>query len=417
MEQNEKNDVLNKAYENFKVVNDGFKNMIDEFNDVFAERRFLHNEIHWNQNGLESFDILYSQMDEFIKRLVSIDDKQSPAVPEFQKIHTAIKNYINRVNEIIEGEYSEVSDSPRKANNILNKMFEISNRANRKIYLRYQSVLDRNDKQSSKADKFLEYMKDQVKSLVEKSGDILKSYQYKEPKNFGDIRDSMYEIWEIVSKANEEEIDKELVDNFSNALEEFSMDASDFEAIKDAFDAEYEKISETVDKVASLANKKAPLRLKRDFEKIFDRMSLLFIKEDEELSKRFRSIYKDCREVKKECPKWYNFLKAICTGIKVKPNFYTKQTLISVLIASCCATNNIGQADAVCRGLRKITKRAEIKDEVYIKKSEKFRMKIKDKISAGGNIDDLKMIIKTGLNEIMSDNKVLSKVIYFEAIS
>ena len=391
MEQNEKNDVLNKAYENFKVVNDGFKNMIDEFNDVFAERRFLHNEIHWNQNGLESFDILHSQMDEFIKRLVSIDDKQSPAVPEFQKIHTAIKNYINRVNEIIEGEYSEVSDSPRKANNILNKMFEISNRANRKIYLRYQSVLDRNDKQSSKADKFLEYMKDQVKSLVEKSGDILKSYQYKEPKNFGDIRDSMYEIWEIVSKANEEEIDKELVDNFSNALEEFSMDASDFEAIKDAFDAEYEKI--------------------------FDRMSLLFIKEDEELSKRFRSIYKDCREVKKECPKWYNFLKAICTGIKVKPNFYTKQTLISVLIASCCATNNIGQADAVCRGLRKITKRAEIKDEVYIKKSEKFRMKIKDKISAGGNIDDLKMIIKTGLNEIMSDNKVLSKVIYFEAIN
>ena len=94
MEQNEKNDVLNKAYENFKVVNDGFKNMIDEFNDVFAERRFLRNEIYWNQNGLESFDILHSQMDEFIKRLVSIDDKQSPAVTEFQKIHTAIKNYI-----------------------------------------------------------------------------------------------------------------------------------------------------------------------------------------------------------------------------------------------------------------------------------------------------------------------------------
>ena len=122
MEQNEKNDVLNKAYEDFKVVNDGFKNMIDEFNDVFAERRFLRNEIYWNQNGLESFDILHSQMDEFIKRLVSIDDKQSPAVPEFQKIHTAIKNYINRVNEIIEGEYSEVSDSQKLFHLTLNRI-------------------------------------------------------------------------------------------------------------------------------------------------------------------------------------------------------------------------------------------------------------------------------------------------------
>lgn len=39
MEQNEKNDVLNKAYEDFKVVNDGFKNMIDEFNDVFCRKK------------------------------------------------------------------------------------------------------------------------------------------------------------------------------------------------------------------------------------------------------------------------------------------------------------------------------------------------------------------------------------------
>ena len=155
---------------------------------------------------------------------------------------------------------------------------------------------------------------------------------------------------------------------------------------------------------------------KNNFEVMFENkvLPLFRLNDDEALFTSFKNMYRDFKIVEDDCHQWCDFMKLICSENKIQERYLDKQLLIAVLLASCCAADNIGVADAVCRGLRKITKDRNLQAEDYIKQAESLRAKIKNKINSTDNVEDLKSIIGIGLNNLSlsQEQKNLVKTIF-----
>ena len=227
--------------------------------------------------------------------------------------------------------------------------------------------------------KCLESMNEKFKLLAKRCRYLFaQPEKYQKAESLKDMGDLLSKIFNRSKELMNEQADTSFLNVFYNAV-----DSGDLKAVSKTFESAFEKVLEEA-KRAAKKTKKSDQVAQKSFEDIFEKQILKYFSEDEV---NFKKVYKEFSSVKKSCNKWYKFMRKMCSN-KIKSNNYNKETLMTLLLISCCAADDIGKAEAVCRSLRKITKNPTLKGE-YIKEAEKIRQKIKDSILKHENMKSL----------------------------
>lgn len=380
-----------------KGTEDAMKKANEYFNTI------VNNTASANQNTLmtfESFEILYSEK----KKVKGREEKEDGT---FKRI---IRKFKKRKD----------GDKEKKDIKQLNvkKVME-PNASNEKMI----SLTLKDDD----AIKCLEYMNERFKSLIKRCRYIFPDREYKEAKSFVEMRAPLSEIYEKSKDLLKEKPDTEIFNDFDDALNKYgktpenSKDSKDSEdsngigSIAGAFDKVFDIVLEVAKRAAKLG-KKADQELQKSLEPIFEKKILTRLSKEEgkdDAVNDFKKMYKEFKPTpKKRAPKWYKFMKTMCSPNKIKSP--TNGALMALLLISCCAADNISKADAVCRSIRRIIKDPDLKDKEYIKEAEKIRQNIKNKISV---VNDIKSLYKY-LKEVNYTNlvdKPLSDIMLKEA--
>lgn len=250
----------------------------------------------------------------------------------------------------------------------------------------------------------LDLMNARLEKLAKKFKKICPEYEYKPAKDFLDVEKCLTGIYKFVCEKNGQQIDRNKVKPFQYAL----MNGSKLDSIGKSFDEEYECVSGIINEIR-LQSKKSDVMLKRQFETIYETKVLpLFKVEDDKIRfAKFKRMYKGFKNVKKDCPKFYKFMESICTKNEIKENEFNNDILLAVLFASCYAADNMAIADAVCRGLRKITKNQKLEIQDW----NALREKVKGKITTSNDIQELKTVLDTGLKYLSVDNNLVTKIL------
>lgn len=383
-----------------KGTEDAIKKANEHFNTI------VNNTASANQNTLmsfESFEILNSEK----KKVKGREEKEDGT---FKRI---VRKFKKRKD----------GDKEKKGIKKLNvKKVREPNASNEKMI----SLTLKDDD----AVKCLEHMNEKFKSLNKRCRYIFPDREYKEAKSFVEMRALLSEIYEVSEHLIGKKPDTEIFNDFDDALNKYekapktpenSKDSKDSEdsngigSITGAFDEVLEKVLEVAKKAAKLG-KKADQKLQGSLEPIFEKkIPEYFSKEGEkdDAVKDFNNMYQEFRSAaKKRAPKWYKFMKTMCSPNKIKSP--TNGALMALLLISCCAADDIPKADAVCRSIRRIIKDPDLKDKEYIKEAEKIRQGIKNKISV---VNDIKSLYKH-LKEVNYTNlvdKPLSDIMLKEA--
>lgn len=244
-------------------------------------------------------------------------------------------------------------------------------------------LLEEKKAESLRADaekKCLESMNEKFKLLAKRCRYLFDQPEnYQKAKSLKDMGDLLSKIFNRSKELMNEQADTSFLNNFNNAV-----DSGDLENVSKTFESAFETVLKEA-KRAAKKTKKSDQVAQKSFEDIFEKQILSYFSEDEKVN--FKEVYKEFSSVKKSCNKWYKFMRKMCSN-KIKSNNYNKETLMTLLLISCCAADDIGKAEAVCRSLRKITKNPTLKGE-YIKEAEKIRQKIKDSILKHENMKSL----------------------------
>ncbi len=385
-----------------KGTEDAIKKANEHFNTI------VNNTASANQNTLmsfESFEILYSEKKKVKGREEKEDGTFKRIAPKFEKRKDGDKEKKD-IKKLNVKKVMEPNDSNEKMISLTLK--------------------------DDDAIKCLEHMNEKFKPLIKICRYIFPDREYKEAKSFVEMRALLSKIYEVSEHLIGEKPDMEIFNDFDEALNEYgkapktpenSKDSKDSEdsngigSITGAFDEVLEKVLEVAKKAAKLG-KKADQELQKSLEPIFaKKIPEYFSKEEEKdgivIVKDFNNMYQEFRSAaKKRAPKWYKFMKTMCSPNKIKSP--TNGALMALLLISCCAADNISKADAVCRSIRRIIKDPDLKDKEYIKEAEKIRQNIKNKISV---VNDIKSLYKY-LKEVNYTNlvdKPLSDIMLKEA--
>lgn len=146
-------------------------------------------------------------------------------------------------------------------------------------------------------------------------------------------------------------------------------------------DDKQSKRSKNKKKIKDHKNKDMHSKWRPIFEKYFGNVSKYF--EKGIVAEKWKDFKKDIGLIlKMRCTRWFDFMDKMCgssTAIK-NDEAKTPNTMLAILLASCCATNDLSKAKAICGGLKKITKNQallEKDDNLQLYKAEKVRESIK----------------------------------------
>ena len=133
-------------------------------------------------------------------------------------------------------------------------------------------------------------------------------------------------------------------------------------------------------KIKGHKNKDMHSKWRPIFEKYFGKVSKYF--EKGTVAKNWQKFEKDIDgKLKKECESWFNFMDKMCvSSTAIENKAKTPNTMLAILLASCCATNDLSKAKAICGGLKKITKNQALlkkDDNLQLDNAEKVRESIK----------------------------------------
>lgn len=245
---------------------------------------------------------------------------------------------------------------------------------------------------------------------------------YGKPKTYREAEDTVKDIYEkgvrIFGIKKNEAVLKTLSDRveaYYNGECSFRELIGAFYLARDAFD----KACNSTDEVPE-AKKKKPKNvslLQRNLETIFGNILKNHFsaagQEDDE-AKNFNMVHaKVDSSTAATCPKWYNFMESVFTKLGANKKYTTNKILIAILLASCCAADDMKVADAVCRAVRKITKDAKFKDEEYMKNAEeKIRKDIKSKIGSFKDPKGLDTVVQVDLKKWLGLDNALVTLIF-----
>lgn len=352
--------------------------MLPFFGQLATEAEHLISGIHTRIPGAVDFNSMRKGVIQIYKEVAARAgvEMDRDAVDEFENQVNIYYNSNPKINncEEIENSFSKLVD-------IVSKVIE-----------RAQATNSEND--------CLEYMNRKLNALSEEFKEIYADYTYKEATDFKHVRSALDKIYKAACFKNAQKMDKKIVKKFHKTLEDYESGYVGLKTVRISFDVEYDEALKTAKSVVKSQNKRSDIRVKRIFEGIFEKkvLPLFKINDKDKLYLKFKNMYRHFKTVKKTHPKWYTFMESICSKNKIKKENFDKKVLMGVLLSSCYAADDIGVADAVCRGLRKITKNSDIKNDAYIVKAETARKDIKNKINSSENVKDLEKLISTDLN-------------------
>ncbi|MGN1044095.1 MAG: hypothetical protein ACI4PR_04820 [Acutalibacteraceae bacterium] len=142
-------------------------------------------------------------------------------------------------------------------------------------------------------------------------------------------------------------------------------------------------------KIKGHKNKDMHSKWRPIFEKYFGKVSKYFEKGID--AKNWQNFEKDIGSpLKKECESWFKFMNKMCgSSTAIKNEAKTPNTMLAILLASCCAANDLSKAKAICGGLKKITKNQALlkkDDNLQLENAEKVRENIKKALRSGSQI-------------------------------
>ncbi len=379
--------------------------MVPFFGQLATEAEHLISGIHTRIPGAADFNSMRKGVIQIYKEVAPRAgvEMDRGAVDEFEKQVNIYYNSNPKINncEEIENSFSKLVD-------IVSKVIE---KAQREIE---QATNSEND--------CLEYMNRKLNALSEEFKEIYADYIYKEATDFKHVRSELDKIYKAACFKNAQKMDKKIVKKFHKTLEDYESGDVELETVRISFDVEYDEALKTTKSVVKSQNKRSDIRVKRIFEAIFEKkvLPLFEIDDEDKLYLKFKNMYRHFKTVKKTHPKWYTFMESICSKNKIKKENFDKKVLMGVLLSSCCAVDDMNVADAICRGLRKITKNSYIgKSNDFIGDAEKARQSIKSKINSSKDFNDIKELEGTISTEIKKykffenmDNNFLESVIF-----
>ena len=379
--------------------------MVPFFGQLATEAEHLISGIHTRIPGAADFNSMRKGVIQIYKEVAPRAgvEMDRGAFDEFEKQVNIYYNSNPKINncEEIENSFSKLVD-------IVSKVIE---KAQREIE---QATNSEND--------CLEYMNRKLNALSEEFKEIYADYIYKEATDFKHVRSELDKIYKAACFKNAQKMDKKIVKKFHKTLEDYESGDVELETVRISFDVEYDEALKTTKSVVKSQNKRSDIRVKRIFEAIFEKkvLPLFEIDDEDKLYLKFKNMYRHFKTVKKTHPKWYTFMESICSKNKIKKENFDKKVLMGVLLSSCCAVDDMNVADAICRGLRKITKNSYIgKSNDFIGDAEKARQSIKSKINSSKDFNDIKELEGTISTEIKKykffenmDNNFLESVIF-----
>lgn len=421
-------DVVNKNIENLKEIMDNGSGE----NDVEQAKQYLDyinantdHGIYAVSQYFDSFKNMHYRSDQIDKYLNYMNEKLNKLVAKYKKIFPSYdykepKDFFDvrdRIEEIYKSasEKADITMDKGKSTKFEDAIYAYSDGSNNFKDIEegfndfYETVYESVSSVRSIKDKaaLLKFMNKKLGKLVgsDEFKMVFPDYKYESQADFNGIESSLYGIYETACLKNMKEVDESKVSAFRDALK----DETNLNSIRNSFVEEYECASKAVSGVSKLSSKKSDLGLKRKFDTIYETKVLpLFIENSaKKYSKGFKKMHMSFKEVKKSCPKFYKFMESICTKNKIKEEEFSGNTLLVVLFASCYAADNMAIADAVCRGLRKITKDPELK----IDKWNKLRETIKTKASESDDTEDLRKVMEPKLNELSCDSTLVKTIL------
>ena len=245
---------------------------------------------------------------------------------------------------------------------------------------------------------------------------------YGRPKTYREAEDTVKDIYEKGVRIFGIKKNEAVLKTLSDRVEAYYNGECSSQELLDAFylaKEAFDKACNSTDEVPE-AKKKKPKNvslLQRNLETIFGNILKNHFsaagQEDDE-AKNFNMVHaKVDSSTAATCPKWYNFMESVFTKLGANKKYTTNKILIAILLASCCAADDMKVADAVCRAVRKITKDAKFKDEEYMKKAEeKIRKDIKSKIGSFKDPKGLDTVVQGDLKKWLGLDNALVTLIF-----
>lgn len=153
---------------------------------------------------------------------------------------------------------------------------------------------------------------------------------------------------------------------------------------------DYENQDMQTKKIKGHKNKDMHSKWRPIFEKYFGKVSKYF--EKGIVAEKWKDFKKDIGLIlKMRCTRWFNFMDKMCgSSTAIKNNeAKTPNTMLAILLASCCATNDLSKAKAICGGLKKITKnstRFSKNGNLNLEEAENVRESIKKALRSESQI-------------------------------
>ena len=245
---------------------------------------------------------------------------------------------------------------------------------------------------------------------------------YGKPKTYREAEDTVKDIYEKGVRVFGIKKNEAVLKTLSDRVEAYYNGKCSSQELLDAFYLAKEAFDKACNSTYEVpeAKKKKPKNvslLQRNLETIFGNILKNHFsaagQEDDE-AKNFNMVHaKIDSSTAATCPKWYNFMESVFTKLGANKKYTTNKILIAILLASCCAADDMKVADAVCRAVRKITKDAKFKDEEYMKKAEeKIRKDIKSKIGSFKDPKGLDTVVQGDLKKWLGLGNALVTLIF-----